>query len=116
MPHLNEGLLEEHPLERAYPDTHIADEAFEGILAFFKSWQWHLDDRPRLNDNEVNPDILGYIFEKYTNQSRKELGAYYTTQDITGYIASNTIIPFLCDAAERLYTEPILPSTIISRQ
>ena len=116
IPHLNGGLLEEHPLERAYPDIHIADEAFEGILTFFKSWQWQLDDRPRLNDNEVNPDILGHIFEKYTNQSRKELGAYYTKEDITGYIARNTIIPFLFDAAEHLYPESFLPGSIIWRQ
>jgi hypothetical protein len=116
IPHLNGGLLEEHPLERAYPDIHIADEAFEGILAFFKSWQWQLDDRPRLNDNAVNPDILGHIFEKYTNQSRKELGAYYTKEDITGYIARNTIIPFLFDAAERLYPEAFLPGSVIWRQ
>src|SRR5260370_30719748 len=109
MPHLNEGLLEEHPLERAYPDTHIADEAFEGILAFFKSSQWQLDDRPRLNDNEVNPDILRYIFEKYTNQSRKELGAYHTKPAITRYRTRNTILPFLFAAPLRLSPRHLLP-------
>jgi Eco57I restriction-modification methylase len=116
VPYLNGGLLEEHPLEREYQDIHIADEAFEGILAFFKRWQWQLEDRPLLNDSAVNPGMLGYIFEKYTNQSRKELGAYYTKEDITGYIARNTIIPFLFDAAERLYPEAFLPGGAIWRQ
>jgi len=41
--------------------------------------------------------VLGYIFEKYINQ--KELGAYYTKEDITGYISQNTVIPFLFEAA-----------------
>src|SRR5258708_14339923 len=60
--------------------------------------------------------MLGHIFEKYTNQSRKELGAYYTKEDITGYIARNTIIPFLFDAADRLYPEAFLPGSAIWRQ
>ena len=49
------------------------------------------------NDNEINPDVLGYIFEKYINQ--KQMGAYYTKEDITEYISKNTVIPFLFDAA-----------------
>ena len=39
---------------------------------------------PGREDNEINPDVLGYIFEKYVNQ--KQMGAYYTKEDITGYI------------------------------
>src|SRR5438128_10314426 len=29
------------------------------------------------------------------------MGAYYTKEDITGYICKNTVIPFLFDAAEK---------------
>jgi hypothetical protein len=61
--------------------------------------KWHLDDRPLADDKEINPDVLGYIFEKYINQ--KQMGAYYTKEDITGYIARNTIVPFLLDAAAK---------------
>jgi hypothetical protein len=43
--------------------------------------------------------VLGYIFEKYINQ--KQMGAYYTKEDITEYISKNTIIPFLFDAAKK---------------
>ena len=42
--------------------------------------------------------MLGYIFEKYINQ--KQMGAYYTKEDITEYISKNTVIPFLFDAAK----------------
>ena len=43
--------------------------------------------------------FLGYIFEKYINQ--KQMGAYYTQEDITEYISKNTAIPFLFDAARK---------------
>ncbi len=43
--------------------------------------------------------IIGYIFEKYINQ--KQMGAYYTKEDITEYISKQTILPFLLDSAEQ---------------
>ncbi|MXY93608.1 MAG: SAM-dependent methyltransferase [Caldilineaceae bacterium SB0670_bin_27] len=99
VPYLNGGLFDVHDLEHDHPDIDIPDEAFEKIFAFFDAYQWHLDDRPLRNDNEINPDVLGYIFEKYINQ--KQMGAYYTKEDITGYISRNTIIPFLFDRAKK---------------
>ena len=99
VPFLNGGLFDVHDLERDNPDIAIPDEAFERVFDFFDAYQWHLDERPRRNDNEINPDVLGYIFEKYVNQ--KQMGAYYTKEDITGYISRNTVIPFLFDAARR---------------
>ena len=99
VPYLNGGLFDVHTLELDNPDINIPDEAFEQIFALFEQYQWHLDDRPLRGDNEINPDVLGYIFEKYINQ--KQMGAYYTKEDITGYISRNTIIPFLFNQAEK---------------
>ena len=93
VPYLNGGLFDVHNLERDNPQIEIPDEAFKRIFDFFDAYQWHLDDRPLRNDNEINPDVLGYIFEKYINQ--KQMGAYYTKEDITGYISRNTILPYL---------------------
>jgi hypothetical protein len=45
------------------------------------------------SENELRPDILAYILEHSIDQ--KESGAYYTQEDITTYIASNTIIASL---------------------
>ena len=87
VPYLNGGLFDLHELEETNPDIDIPDEAFERLFDFLDSYNWHLDDRPRSNDNEINPDVLGYIFEKYINQ--KETGAYYTKEDITEYICKN---------------------------
>jgi hypothetical protein len=98
IPYLNGGLFEPHPIEEQYPKIAIPDEAFARIFAYFDRYQWHLDERPLRNDNEINPDVLGYIFEKYINQ--KQMGAYYTKEDITEYISKNTVIPFLFDAAK----------------
>ena len=99
VPYLNGGLFDVHDLERDHPNIDIPDEAFEKIFAFFDAYQWHLDDHPLRNDNEINPDVLGFIFEKYINQ--KQMDAYYTKEDITGYISRNTIIPFLFDRAKK---------------
>ena len=100
VPFLNGGLFDVHGLERDYPDIDIPDEAFEQVFEFFDAYQWHLDERFLRNDNEINPDVLGYIFEKYINQ-QQQMGAYYTKEDITSYISRNTIIPFLFDRAEK---------------
>lgn len=98
IPYLNGGLFEKHQVEERCPEISIPDEAFTRIFAYFDRYQWHLDERPLRNDNEINPDVLGYIFEKYINQ--KQMGAYYTKEDITEYITKNTVIPFLFDAAK----------------
>ena len=99
VPYLNGGIFDPHALERDNPDINVPDAAFEQIFGFFDQYQWHLDDRPTGADNEINPDVLGYIFEKYVNQ--KQMGAYYTKEDITGYIARNTVIPRLLEIAQK---------------
>ena len=100
IPYLNGGLFAVHELEKPdrYGETiQIPDQAFEGIFDYFDQYQWHLDERPLRADNEINPDVLGYIFEKYINQ--KQIGAYYTKEDITDYINRNTVLPFVFDTA-----------------
>lgn len=100
IPYLNGGLFDVHELEkpdRYGKDIQIPDKAFERVFDYFDQYQWHLDERPLRKDDEINPDVLGYIFEKYINQ--KQMGAYYSKEDITEYISKNTVLPFLFDAA-----------------
>jgi len=100
IPYLNGGLFLKHQIEELHGKTiQIPDSAFEKVFDFFKQYQWHLDERPVRKDDEINPDVLGYIFEKYINQ--KQMGAYYTKEDITEYISKNTVIPFLFDSAKQ---------------
>ncbi len=104
IPYLNGGLFDVHELEkpeRYGKNIQIPDETFERIFGYFDQWDWVLDPHRTVrkpgDKEEINPDVLGYIFEKYINQ--KQMGAYYTKEDITGYISQNTVIPFLFDAA-----------------
>jgi hypothetical protein len=100
VPFLNGGIFQLHQLEELYGKSiQIADNAFDKLFNFFDQYQWHLDERPLRADNEINPDVLGYIFEKYVNQ--KQMGAYYTKEDITEYISKNTIIPYLFEEAKK---------------
>jgi hypothetical protein len=61
-----------------------------------------LDTRHGATGKEINPDVIGYIFEKYIND-RADMGAYYTKEDITDYISKNSILPYLFDETERHY-------------
>lgn len=96
IPYLNGGMFDVHQLEKDYADIDIADEAFEDLFTFFDKWRWHLDTRITATGKDINPDVLGYIFEQYIND-RAQMGAYYTKEDITEYIGKNCIIPFLMD-------------------
>ena len=96
IPYLNGGMFDEHQLEKEYADIDIADEAFMQLFDFFDKWNWHLDTRLTASGKDINPDVLGYIFEQYIND-RAQMGAYYTKEDITEYIGRNCILPFLFD-------------------
>ena len=88
VPYVNGGLFLEITLERDYT-INVPDTAFEDVLRTFNLYRWHLDERPTGDPNEINPEVLGYILEQYINQ--KEMGAYYTADDITGYMCGVTI-------------------------
>ncbi len=99
VPYVNGGIFERHDLERDY-EIEIPDSAFEALFDFFDQWRWHLDERPTGDHREINPDILGFIFEQYVNyteKGHKEKGAYYTKPDVTGYMSISTIIPAVVD-------------------
>jgi hypothetical protein len=89
IPYVNGGIFSEHELEM-HNEIDLPDEAFAEIFEFFDNYQWHLDSRATGNPNEINPDVLGYVFEQFVNN--KDQGAFYTKEDITEYMTSNTLI------------------------
>jgi hypothetical protein len=99
VPCLDGHLFAPHELERHYPALQIEDTAFERIFAFLDCYQWNLDGTLPRSEDEINPAILGHVFEQQVNQ--QQMGAYYTREDVTGYIASNTIIPYLFSSIAR---------------
>lgn len=102
IPYLNGGLFDEHELEKNHINIDIDDKAFEHLFDFFDQYEWHLDTRHTSSGKDINPDVIGYIFEKYIND-RANMGAYYTKEDITDYISKNCIIPYLFDETKRNY-------------
>lgn len=105
VPYLNGGLFLPHRIEIEYKDRiKIADEAFENIFNLFQSYSWNLDDTPGGKADEINPDVLGYIFEKYINQ--KAFGAYYTRPEITQYLCEQTIYKVILERVNSLAKPP----------
>jgi hypothetical protein len=112
IPYLNGGLFDLHEIEQKYEDIDVSDEAFERIFDLFDQYEWHLDTRENATGNEISPDVLGYIFEKYIND-RAKMGAYYTKEDITDYIGKNTILPYLLEAVAKVYPDAYKPNGLV---
>ncbi len=108
IPYLNGGLFDKHELEKIYSKIDISDKAFENLFDFFDQYEWHLDTSIASTGKDINPDVIGYIFEKYIND-RANMGAYYTKEDITDYISKNCILPFLFDKTKRHYAKAFTP-------
>jgi Eco57I restriction-modification methylase len=103
VPFLNSDLIEVHEMGPGYSNVAIPDEAFIKFFAFFEAYHWHIDDRPLTGDDEINPDVISYIFEKYINQ--KQMGAYYTAEDITAYISKHTIMPYILNTVQESFPQ-----------
>lgn len=96
IPYLNGGLFSKCiPKELEYD---IEDDILKKIIIdFIEGYIFTIS-----GEKGLDPDILGYIFEKTINyitkpgtNRQKALGAYYTPDDVTTYIAKNTIHPIL---------------------
>jgi len=105
IPYLNGGMFSQHQIEKENKSIDIPDKVFESLFAFFDQWCWHLDNRITASGRDINPDVLGYIFEQYIND-RAQMGAYYTKEDITEYIGRNCIVPYLIEALKKLDAKP----------
>lgn len=112
IPYLNGGMFDTHILEDQYPDIEIDDNAFIRLFDFFDTWRWHLDTRITASGKDINPDVLGYIFEQYIND-RAQMGAYYTKEDITEYIGRNCILPFLFDKVRSKNADAFKPDGFV---
>ena len=94
----------------------IPDAAFERLSAFFEEYDWSLAEIDAPAEDRLTPAVIGPLFEKHVN--RKEQGAYYTKDDVTSYLASRTIIPFLLEKIDPLpwhLLPPIPTDTSLTR-
>jgi len=68
------------------------------LLNLFESRDW--------TEGNIDEFVLGSIYEKLiTYMERKELGAYYTPEEITSYICKNTIELYLVDRINEKFNE-----------
>ncbi|RDZ44452.1 type II restriction endonuclease subunit M [Haloferax sp. Atlit-10N] len=102
LPYLNGGLFSKNPVEEEFDDARLGETAeetstlFGKILSFLSDWNWNVDERLDIVDpKNLSPAILGHIFEQTVNQ--KEMGAYYTPEEITGFMSRRTVHPWLLD-------------------
>ena len=84
------------PVEQDCADLDIADATFARLLAFYDAYHWQLDETQPAVADAVTPAALSCILAP--GGVRGHLGAHYTANDITGYIAANTIVPALFDS------------------
>jgi len=102
IPFLNSSLVATCELSQDPASLHIPDDAFAHLFTFFDAYHWQLDE-PSFphHDNTITPDVIGSLFEKYINQ--RQMGAYYTSEDVTSYISRYTIIPHLFKSTQQKY-------------
>jgi type I restriction-modification system DNA methylase subunit len=94
IPYLNGGLFRE--IIDNESQYHITDDGIELVLStFFNKYKFG-------SNQQINPDMLGYIFEKTINyisgqgnNKQKEEGAYYTPDDIVSFIIEKTLTPVI---------------------
>jgi hypothetical protein len=105
IPHFHVALFDPSSLEEDSSDIQLPDEAFEQLFTFFDSYQWQIaaPSSPAV----VSPAILTYIFEKSINQ--KQMGAYYTKEDVSEYIGRNTIIAYILHSIQQAWEQDFQP-------
>lgn len=94
VPEIKGDIYSPTELEEIYKEQiYFEDFLFESIYQFLENYRWHLDETPSLEQNEINPEILGYILQQYVTgvEEGDEAGAFYTKNDITDYITSKTL-------------------------
>ena len=92
LPVLALPLLKKNVLEETYfPD--IPDAAFARLFAFLQTYRWQLTTTTQQGSEAVQHSIFADLLEQRSDQ--KLTGTYYTTDDVTIYIAQKTIVPAL---------------------
>jgi len=88
--YLNGGLFRKGSTESKYPSYDISNDELLKVIDFLEEYSFEIKGAEKIEDgiHALDPEILGYIFERTANH---EAGAYYTPENITTYIADQTI-------------------------
>ena len=119
LPYLNGGLFRPSGIEvdndDNLRDVHLNPEANKDIWDFLKKFKFIREENGTdIEDhNTINPEILGYIFERSIGDERKKTGSFYTPEELTDYMAENTIFPYIIENINKKLSD-ILPLKRIS--
>jgi len=97
IPYLNGSLFVHTEVENKNVEYKIKAEILKKAIEFLDSFKF-VHKEQFGNEDSIDPEILGYIFERaMTATDRKGTGAYYTPRQITRYISENTIYPYIIE-------------------
>jgi len=97
IPYLNGSLFVHTEVEKRNVNYKIKAEILKKVIEFLDSFKF-VHKELMENESSIDPEILGYIFERaMTATDRKGTGAYYTPRQITRYISENTIHHYIID-------------------
>lgn len=112
VPYMDGGLFrpqEENGGDFDEEDFDVRDSVLTSIIDLLERYSFSADGGP----TDLDPSVLGNVFEKTINHittdsgdQQKELGAYYTPDEITSFCAEETVRPALQERfAERMNEE-----------
>lgn len=102
IPYLNGGLFRKN--RENEEDYNVTDSILERIVSLLEEYQFSTTG----GVGELDPSVLGTVFEKTINylageQGRqKELGAYYTPDEVTLYAAQKNVQPLLLERLKKV--------------
>jgi hypothetical protein len=113
IPYLNGGLFRPtENEERGFTDRNfdVNDAVLESLIRFLESYSFSADGGPE----DLDPSVLGNVFEKTINyltgdgtDAKKQLGAFYTPDEITRFCAEETVRPWLLEQFKSTLVEDL---------
>ncbi|KZX11109.1 Eco57I restriction-modification methylase domain-containing protein [Methanobrevibacter curvatus] len=96
VPFLNGGLFEAiNGYNWKNTDINLKNEIFKNILDTFDLFNFTvMEDQPLDKEVAVDPEMLGKVLEKLSND-RKNEGKYYTPREIVHYMCQQSLISYL---------------------
>jgi methylase of polypeptide subunit release factors len=82
VPFMNGGLFERHGLERRFPSARLADDGWRDLIDdLFGRFRFTV--RERDDEDAVDPEMLGRVFEGLMSRERRRgLGTYFTPREL----------------------------------
>ena len=91
LPYLNGGLYLKHGVDNS--DVNISDELIEKYFTFLFSYNFTIEENTQTEQSlELNPELLGIIFERLVNKSN---GAVYTPRTEVDFMCRISLVKWL---------------------